>query len=170
MMQQDIQLMLSAAIDQLEDRPELVHKMFKVVGHTQDLALSEGFEEVERDMVLSAAILHNIGQAETERRLDRGEEAEEADIAEEMIRELLEPSDLNTFEIEGILILVRTHKQVGFLENPMHQLLSEALLLAEIAEAEDPNARAIEVSKIFKSDSAIKRLKAAYPLAFAEEN
>lgn len=166
MLEQDLQLIFSSAVDQLKGYPDQIHKMFKVTGHVQDLALNEKFEDVERDMVLAAAMLHNVGLGEWQRRQDRGEAADEMAVTEEVIRELLEPSDLNTFEIEGVLILVRTHKQVGFLENAMHQVLSEALLLAGLDDADDPAAKAKEVAEIFKTASGKTRLQEAYPQAF----
>lgn len=168
MLEQDLQLILSSAVDQLYGHPDEIHKMFKVIGHVQDLALSEEFENEERSMVLAAAMLHNVAQGELARRQAQGENPEEMAVAEEIIRELLEPSDLNTFEIEGVLILVRTHKQIGFLDNPMHQVLSESLLLADLPSAEDPAAKAKEVAGLFKTPSGKKRLQEAYPQAFAD--
>lgn len=167
MTEQDLQIILSTAIDYNGSDRRRINHLIKVTGFAQDLAYDEKIGEDDRFTLLAAAMLHDIGAHEAERQYGSADAEKQEELGPDIIRELLEPSDLGIFEIEAICILVRTHHHYGMLENIMHQLLVEADFLVNLDET---NASAEEIRRvydtIFKSESGRKRLKTLYAEAF----
>lgn len=170
MTDQDLQIILSTVIDYNGTDRRRVNHLIKVTGFAQDLAYDEKISEDERFTLVAAAMMHDIGIHEAEKLYGSADPVYQEELGPDIIRELLEPSDLGIFEIEAICILVRTHHRYGSLDNVMHQLLVEADYLVNLDEEHASAEKIREVYEtVFKSESGRKRLRTLYAEAFPED-
>lgn len=163
----DLQLMLSTIIDYYgADREGLKH-VFNVFAFAQDLANDEKIEDVERHIMLTAALFHHIGEREYRLQDKPFPEGSEDLFGPNILRDLLETSDLTSFELEAVAILVQSHAQPNQINNVMHKLLREAILLFELDDKQaSPEEIKAAYDNEFYSESGKKRLRTLYPEAF----
>ncbi len=158
----DSALLLKMATYFAGDAKRVGHAL-KVYGFARMIARAENLSEKEEKVLLAAAILHDIGIHEAERKHGspdgRYQEVEGPAVA----RGLLEGTDMDDAEIERVLFLVGNHHSYSKIDAPDFQILAEADFLVNIYE--DGIARDAAASiqkKIFKTKTGRKLLAGLY--------
>ncbi|MGN1030801.1 MAG: HD domain-containing protein [Butyricicoccaceae bacterium] len=130
----DLSSILRAAIAYDGADPRRVHHLIKVYGFAQAIGGAEGLDERTRYTLEAAAILHDIGIHEAERRHGssggKWQELEGPPIA----RELLAPFELPEDMVERICFLIAHHHTYDQVDGIDYQILLEADFLVNAYE------------------------------------
>lgn len=143
-----------------------INHAIKVHSFAQLLGRLEGLDEHEQYVLELAAILHDIGIHEAERKhgstAGSFQELEGPPIA----REILLRCGENTADIERVTFLVGHHHSYGAIDGTDFQILVEADFFVNIHEDALSMASIASIrAKYFKTDAGIRLLSAMYQLA-----
>lgn len=135
----------------------------KVYGFARMIAGAEGLPEREKRVLLAAAILHDIGIHEAERKHGSPDGHYQEMEGPAVARGLLEGTFMDDAEIERVLFLVGNHHSYSKIDAPDFQILVEADFLVNICEdgIKENAARSIQ-KKIFKTKTGEKLLSGLY--------
>ena len=140
-----------------------INHALKVFAFAQFLAAKENCGERSFAVISYAALLHDIGIHEAERKYNttagKYQEAEGPAVAEELLRGIPIPPDMT----ERVLFLIGHHHSYGKIDGLDFQILVEADFLVNIDEDSLPEAEIISIQKkIFKTESGIALISALY--------
>ncbi len=156
-------LLLKKAIDYNKGDARRISHLVKVYAFSELIGISEGINCKTLDILNAAAILHDIGIHECERKYNntsgKYQEVEGPPVAEKILSEL----DYSDFEKERICWLIAHHHTYSSIDSLDYQILVEADFLVNIFE-DNMSVKQIEKikSKIFKTKSGIDLLDTMY--------
>lgn len=137
---------------------------FKVYGFAQSLLAGEGLTGDQKQVTELAAILHDIGIKEAERKYNSSaghyQELEGPAIA----RAIMEKCQISAETIERVCFLVGNHHSYKKIDGPDFQILVEADFLVNIHEGYiKPESAPTVVEKYFKTKTGIALAGSLYP-------
>lgn len=141
-----------------------VNHALKVTGLTAAIADMEGITGQQRKLTLIAAILHDIGIHEAERKhgstAGKWQEMEGPDVA----RQLLADFPLEAADLDRICFIIGHHHSYGEIDGIDFQMVVEADLLVNAEEEEiSAGATAVMVRKYFRTNGGKTLAERMYP-------
>lgn len=161
---QEAQLM-QAAVEYDRGDAKRIHHLVKVYDFVVLIATSEGVGEDMLQTLSAAAILHDIGIHEAERKYHNGNGYYQELEGPAVARELLDKVGGYTPEMQDrICWLIAHHHHVSNICDLDHQILVEADYLVNIYE-DSMSAEAVShvAHRVFKTQTGLTLLRAMYP-------
>jgi hypothetical protein len=109
--------------------PRRIHHFLKVHALARLIGQEEGLDETTQFRLEAAAIVHDIGIHEGEKRFGRNNGRIQEELGPDEAKPLLENAGVTGEDLERILWLVGHHHSYGSIDGPDAQILAEADML-----------------------------------------
>jgi HD superfamily phosphodiesterase len=155
--------LLHRMADYFAGDPRRVGHALKVYGFARMIAGEEDLPAREMKILLAAAILHDVGIREAERKYGSADGKYQEMEGPAIARRLLQGFPLDEEETERILFLIGNHHSYSKIDAPDFQILAEADFLVNIFEdGMDRDAVQSIWKKIFKTKTGSALLASLY--------
>lgn len=140
-----------------------IHHAIKVHNFARTIGKLEGLNDQEQLTLEIAAILHDIGIKESERKYNSASPKYQHLEGPPVARELLKDFDLDEQLIERVCFMIGNHHTYSKVDGIDFQILFEADFLVNMYESRVNKERIIEIQeKIFKQHQVIQSSRACY--------
>lgn len=131
-----------------QGHPRRTQHILKVHDLTRLLAIDSNVSQEELDIVLAAAILHDIGIGPAKDRFNDACQKNQQSIAKTIVPEFLRNCGYSETMISPVLSLVLHHHDYSHIDSFLLQILIEADLLVNLYESES----ALSIEHLFKTE------------------
>ena len=160
-----IEAVISAMISYNKGDPARIGHALKVYGFAKAIAAEEGLSEETRRLVETAAVLHDIGIHESERKYGDASGAHQQVEGPPVAREILSSLGFDAGAIDRVCWLIAHHHTYTGVTQPDHRVLIEADFLVNTEE--DPVMRR-SAGRIYAEQMKTKTGRAFYRSLFPE--
>lgn len=155
--------LIGAAVEYDDGDPKRIQHFIKVYGFASAIAEAEGMDARGREILNAAAVLHDIGIRESERKYGSCEGKYQQIEGVPAAREILGKLDADEELTERVCFLIAHHHTYGGIDSRDWQILVEADFLVNIFEENmDKNAVISIRDRIFKTDTGVKMINKMY--------
>ena len=140
-----IEAVISAMISYNKGDPARIGHALKVYGFAKAIAAEEGLSEETRRLVETAAVLHDIGIRESERKYGDASGAHQQVEGPPVAREILSSLGFDAGAIDRVCWLIAHHHTYTGVTEQDHRVLIEADFLVNLEEKKAPQEQILRV-------------------------
>jgi HD superfamily phosphodiesterase len=116
-----------------------INHALKVTSFAEMIAEGENIAKKEKELLLSAAVLHDIGIHEAEKQYNSTDGKYQEILGREIAKKILKTMDYTAEEIERICFLVGNHHTYSIKNDLLLRILIEADFIVNIEEGDFPS-------------------------------
>jgi HD superfamily phosphodiesterase len=147
-----------------QDDVKRINHALKVYCYASLILKESNSDEQKHQIVSIAALLHDIGIKEAERKYQSTSGKYQEQEGPPIAREILKPYDLDEEIVYRVCFIIGNHHSYSNIDNTDFQILVEADFLVNIFEDSMSRDSVRNVrEKIFKTESGIRLLESMYP-------